>query len=91
MIKTQIQMPDRLFYEAKRLAEEREWSLAELVRRGLEYMIATNPNRGKPGGWQPPTPVRLDLYEDPFLNPDWRMQANVASVAEGKIRYGKQR
>lgn len=89
MIKTQIQMPDALYREAKRLAEEREMSLAELVRRGLEYMIATHPHRGAPEDWQPPAPVRLGLYADPFSATDWRVQANLSVAAEGKARYGK--
>ena len=89
MIKTQIQMPDALYREAKRLAEEREMSLAELVRRGLEYMISTQPNRGTTATWKPPAPVRLGLYADPFSDPDWRVQANLHVAAEGKVRYGK--
>lgn len=43
MIKTQVQIPDELYYKAKRIAEEREWSLAEVMRRGLEYMARTHP------------------------------------------------
>ena len=89
MIKTQIQMPDALYREAKRLAEEREMSLAELVRRGLEYMIATQPKPGPASGWKPPTPVRLGLLADPFSDPDWRLRANLHVAAEGKTRYGK--
>jgi hypothetical protein len=89
MIKTQIQMPDALYHEAKRLAEAREMSLAELVRRGLEYMIATHPDRGTSAEWEPPAPVHLDLYADPFSDPDWRVQANLRVAAEGKVRYGK--
>jgi hypothetical protein len=34
MIKTQVQLPDELYYKAKAIAEQREWSLAEIVRRG---------------------------------------------------------
>lgn len=89
MIKTQIQMPDALYHEAKRLAEEREMSLAELVRRGLEYMIATHPNRQANVDWEPPAPVKLDLLADPFADPDWRLRANLPIAAEGKTRYGK--
>ena len=89
MIKTQIQMPDTLYHEAKRLAEEREMSLAELVRRGLEYMIATQPNRSPVKSWEPPAPVRLGLHADPFADPDWRAKANLHVAAESKVRYGK--
>jgi hypothetical protein len=37
-VKTQVQSPDGLFREAKRLAAENEMSFAEVVRRGLEEM-----------------------------------------------------
>jgi hypothetical protein len=39
MIKTQIQIPDHLYSEAKRIAREREISFAEVVRRGLEAIV----------------------------------------------------
>ena len=89
MIKTQIQMPERLYREAKRLAEEQEMSLAELVRRGLEYMVATHPARIQETPWQPPSPVHLDVVADPFADPDWRVGANLHLAAEKKVRYGK--
>jgi citrate synthase len=37
MIKTQVQIPDHLYYTAKAIAEQREWSFAEVIRRGLEH------------------------------------------------------
>jgi hypothetical protein len=43
MIKTQVQLPDELYYTAKAIAEQREWSLAEVIRRGLEHMAQTYP------------------------------------------------
>ena len=43
MIKTQIQLPDCLYREAKRVAEEREMSLAEVFRRGVEYITRVYP------------------------------------------------
>ena len=36
MIKTQVQIPDELFRRAKEVAARKEWSFAEIVRRGLE-------------------------------------------------------
>jgi hypothetical protein len=38
MIKTQVQLPDELCRTAKAIAAQREWSLAEVIRRGLEHM-----------------------------------------------------
>ncbi|MDF1741585.1 MAG: ribbon-helix-helix domain-containing protein [Verrucomicrobiales bacterium] len=36
MIRTQIQLPEPLYKRIKRIAKMRDWSLAEVVRRGLE-------------------------------------------------------
>ena len=38
MTKTHVQIPDELYKEAKRVAKAKEWSFAEVVRRGLEHM-----------------------------------------------------
>jgi len=40
MIKTQIQLPEELHRDLKRLAEAKEWSLAETLRRGAELLLA---------------------------------------------------
>lgn len=39
MKKTQIQIPDHLYEQAKAIARERELSFAEVVRRGIEYIV----------------------------------------------------
>ena len=39
MIRTQIQLPDELYQRAKRFAADRELSLAEIARRGLELFL----------------------------------------------------
>jgi hypothetical protein len=51
MIKTQVQLPDELYYKAKAIADQREWSLAEVVRRGLEHMALTYPVRASAKQW----------------------------------------
>lgn len=43
MVKTQVQTPDELYRKAKQIAKEREWSLAEVIRRGLEYITRACP------------------------------------------------
>lgn len=43
MTRTQIQLPEPLFRQLKRIAGERDWSLAELVRRGMEDYVRTFP------------------------------------------------
>ncbi len=61
MIRTQIQLPDEIFAKAKKLCESREISMAELARRGIEYILsvyAQNPG-GQQNDWQPPKPRRL--------------------------------
>lgn len=54
MIKTQIQIPDELYHTAKAIAEQREWSLAEVVRRGLEHMAIAYPVRTIKKEWELP-------------------------------------
>jgi hypothetical protein len=75
MVKTQIQLPDELYRELKALAERKEWSLAEVLRRGAEYMLGVYPRilNAKPV-WQPPEPLNLGGFKAPYT--DWRELAN---------------
>ena len=60
MIRTQIQLPDEVYARAKRVCESREIPLAELARRGIEYILsvyATDSDTGQE--WHPPTPRKL--------------------------------
>ena len=60
MVKTQVQIPDALFREAKRLAAENEMSFAEVVRRGLEEIIRHHPpGRSRAETWTVPEAVDL--------------------------------
>ncbi len=83
MIKTQVQIPDDLFRRAKAIAAAREWSFAELVRRGLEQIVLRYPAPPPAGHveWKLPAPGDLGLTGDPFENPDWREEANLGSGA----------
>jgi hypothetical protein len=55
MVKTQVQFPDRLYAEAKRIAAEHEMSFAEVVRRGVEEVVKLYPpNRIAPTRWKLP-------------------------------------
>lgn len=75
MVRTQVQLPDDLYRDAKRLAEEHEITLAEIVRRGLEHMIRIYPPRDATAGyWRLPEPHHLGR----FLAPEeqWRELAN---------------
>lgn len=60
MIRTQIQLPDETFARARKVCEAREISLAELARRGIEYILsvyASEPDAHRE--WQPPKPRHL--------------------------------
>lgn len=70
MVKTQIQIPDRLYREAKRIAEENEMSFAEVVRRGIEAMVRDFPSGRQRGvAWRPPRPH--DLGETLAPEEEW--------------------
>lgn len=75
MVKTQIQLPDVLYGEAKRIAREREISFAEVVRRGVEYVArAYPPLEATPRKWNFPKPSRLGTFHAP--PEEWRTLAN---------------
>lgn len=50
MLRAQIQLPEALFNQIKRIAAQRDWSLAEFVRRGMEAYLQTCPEPGNTGG-----------------------------------------
>lgn len=59
MVKTQVQIPDHLYYEAKRIAREYEMSFAEVVRRGLEKLAPAYPPRKAGDKTSLPRPRKL--------------------------------
>lgn len=82
MIKTQVQIPDHLYNEAKRISREYEMSFAEVVRRGLERIAPAYPPRKPVAEWSPPKPRKLgckrlsaeqlrDLARGEDAIPDW--------------------
>jgi hypothetical protein len=55
MTRTQIQLPDELYQRAKAFAAQRELSLAEVTRRGLELFLDRFPSTGPAhGAWTLP-------------------------------------
>lgn len=82
MIKTQIQIPDELYREAKRVAEEYEMSFAEVVRRSLERALPGYPPRKTE--WQPPEPLSLGL-RCPIDDDEWRLLANEPDYAPRRL------
>lgn len=80
MVKTQVQIPDHLYEAAKKIAESRELSFAEVVRRGLEYVVSVYSLKDAPKTkWTPPKPRSLGK-DDPFEDEDWRMKVNMSGV-----------
>jgi len=58
MIRTQIQLPDEVYHRAKKICKFREVSLAEMTRRGLEYMLSVYSPPAEEE-WVPPQPIRM--------------------------------
>lgn len=55
MTRTQIQLPDDLYQRAKTFAAQKEISLAEMTRRGLELFLARFPEQPvSPKRWKMP-------------------------------------
>jgi hypothetical protein len=63
MVRTQIQLPDPLYREIKRIAAEQDWSIAEVIRRGAEHVIRDYPpEKLSPAqGFSFPTPIHATL------------------------------
>jgi hypothetical protein len=54
MTRTQIQLPEPLFHQIKSIASARDWSVAELIRRGMEAYVKTIPEAEIKKGWEMP-------------------------------------
>jgi hypothetical protein len=54
MQRTQIQLPEPLFRQVKQIAAARDWSVAELVRRGIEAYVQTFPAIAPEAEWTMP-------------------------------------
>lgn len=74
MVRTQIQLPDELYRDAKRIAAEQEISLAEVLRRGLEHMQRVYPPGRSDQPWQLPSAAALGEFQAPQER--WRELAN---------------
>ena len=73
MIKTQVQIPDALYREAKRVAADYEMSFAEVIRRSLERTLPGYPPRQST--WRPPEPLSLGM-RGRVDDDEWRLLAN---------------
>ncbi|HNQ87882.1 MAG TPA: hypothetical protein PKM73_04535 [Verrucomicrobiota bacterium] len=84
MVRTQIQLPKDVYERARELCRSREISLAELARRGLEYILSVYaPLPGAGGAWQPPAPRRLGWkgLTDAALKEEAQRTATETSIA----------
>jgi hypothetical protein len=71
MKRTQVQRPDPLYRQVKRLAEAQDWSITEVLRRGAEYMVRVHPlPPSASAGWRPPEPLHLGAFRAPVET--WR-------------------
>ena len=57
MTRTQIQLPDEVHARARALCKKKEISMAELARRGIEYILSVYSQGNE--DWTPPTPRPL--------------------------------
>ena len=75
MKRTQIQLPDPLYEEVKRVARARDWSITEVLRQGAEHIVRLYPADKLDGArWQAPAPLRLGRFLAPPER--WRELAN---------------
>ena len=82
MIKTQVQLPDELYRKAKAIAEQREWSLAEVVRRGIEHMALAYPVAEDPVQWKLPV-LKGEVFVPHFDALDLKALARREELHEG--------
>ena len=69
MKRTQVQIPDPLYEEIRRVAERRDWSVSEVFRRAVEEYVAEVPEaRGE--GWKLPPPP--EMGEPKVASERWR-------------------
>lgn len=65
MVRTQIQLPDPLYREVKRIAQEQDWSIAEVIRRGAEAVTRSYPpmktSAVRNPAWVFPPPIQSRL------------------------------
>jgi hypothetical protein len=79
MVKTQIQLPEELYGIAKAIAKQRQWSLAEVIRRGVEYMSIVYPLSPNASDWKLPV-LKGDAFKSDFDQLDFRAIAEADEV-----------
>ena len=70
MKRTQIQVPDPLYDQARRVAELRDWSVSEVFRRALEQYVAESSVTTGAQEWKLPEPRAMGIERLDCA--DWR-------------------
>ena len=70
MKRTQVQIPEPLYREVKRVAALQDWSVSEVFRRAVEQMVAQYPPNKHRGAWTLPDP--RDLGVPKIVSDNWR-------------------
>jgi hypothetical protein len=79
MIRTQIQFPEPLYKRLKEIAEQRDWSLSEVMRKAAEHFVDRFPSRNEgEDTWQFPL---LDCGGD-FLSDPSSVSCEVEAISE---------
>ena len=102
MIRTQIQLPDEIYNRAKELCKTKEISLAELARRGLEYILTVYPKPSDASmDWEMPKPRKMgwkglseaEIKAQAQMTPSesnsqarWQMGLNVECAIDSGLR-----
>lgn len=84
MRRTQVQLPEPLYQEVKKLAEVLDWSITEVLRRGAEHMVRSHrAGEGAAPGkrWALPAAMALGGFRAPVDR--WRELANEPGEDQG--------
>ena len=70
MKRTQVQIPEPLYREVKRVARLRDWSVSEVFRRAAELLVAQFPELKQVSAWALPEAKDMGT---PLIAPEaWR-------------------
>jgi hypothetical protein len=82
MKRTQVQVPDPLYDQARKVAELRDWSVSEVFRRALEQYVAEARLHEYAQAWALPEPRAMG--SEKLSHEQWR----VLSAADEERLYG---
>ena len=89
MTRTQLQLPDSLYGQAKTYADYREISMAEVFRNAIEmymrvHLVDDHVLKAK-AKWRPPVCRSTGLKCDPFADEDWREKLYLEREVDGEV------